>query len=293
MIRKYPTPDLILSADWHLREDTPICHTGDFQKEQWDAMRFISNLQKEYGCPVICSGDLFHHWKPSPELLSKASIYMPKEVYAVYGNHDLPQHNMDLSEKSGFYNLAINGKISRLDEGSEIEGCSWNETPLRDTQFNRLEVVVWHIMVYQGKLPWPGCTDPMAAKLLMKYPEYKLIVTGDNHKTFVEEYKGRLLVNPGSLTRQTSAQVNHKPCVFLYYAATNTVKPVYLPIEQGVINREHMEKAENKDERIASFISKLNTGWKAARNFEETLKAFKQENEVSDSVMSIIYKAIE
>ena len=52
--------DAILTGDWHLREDTPICRTDDFQTAQWEKVRIISDLQKKYNCPVIHSGDLFH-----------------------------------------------------------------------------------------------------------------------------------------------------------------------------------------------------------------------------------------
>jgi len=84
----------------HLREDTPTCFIGDFQKEQWTAMDFISDLQEKYDCAVIHAGDLFHHWKPSPWLLSMAIQHLPKVFYTIYGQHDLPQHNTELMSKS-------------------------------------------------------------------------------------------------------------------------------------------------------------------------------------------------
>jgi len=225
-------PTALLCGDWHIREDIPKCRTDDFWEAQWKKVAFISALQKQYDCPVLHSGDVFEHWKPSPYLLAKTIRRFPDQFWTVYGNHDLPAHSLAQSEKSGIEVLMAAEKIQILD------GSHWEQTPkngslsfLMGPHYN---VLVWHVMTYQGKPPWPGCTDLTAIEILEKYPQFDLIVTGHNHKTFVEEMDGRLLVNPGSLTRQTADQVKHKPCVFLWYAQTNTIKQVFLPYEKGV-----------------------------------------------------------
>jgi DNA repair exonuclease SbcCD nuclease subunit len=289
-VKKMPDVTAILCGDIHLREDQPICRTDDFWSAQWRKLDFISDLQKQYQCPVWCSGDLFDHWKPSPMLLSEASKHLPENFFTVYGQHDLPQHSIDLAHKCGAYNLMVNGKVSILQTGH------WN-TSLDDGRTGFIvrdrQATIQHITTYQGKLPWPGCTSPMAASLLRKYPQFDLIVTGDNHKPFVEEYKGRLLVNVGSMMRSTADQINYKPCVWLWYAETNTVKPVYLPIEEGVISREHLEVQEQRESRIDAFINRLNTEWEASLSFEENLEVFAKQNNIRKSVMEIIYKALE
>lgn len=281
----------ILTADWHLREDTPICRTDDFQKAQWNKIDFIRHLQYKYKCPVIHAGDLFNHWKPSPYLLTQAIVHLPERFWTIYGNHDLPQHNINLQNKSGVYNLTIGEEIELLDE------CHWLETPdkgslLFPTSPDR-RALIWHIMTYQGKQPWPGCMDLSAKEILKKYPQFDLIVTGHNHQAFVEELDGRLLVNPGSLTRQEADKATHEPKVYLYYAKENKVTPVYLPIEQDVISREHIEKAEKRDARIVAFVEKLNTEWQIGVSFEENLEQFEKKNNIRKSVKQLIRKAIE
>lgn len=286
------TPDLIICSDFHLREDTPICYIGDYQKEQWDSIDFISELQRKYDCPVVHAGDLYDYWKPSPALLSETIKHLPKYFWTIYGQHDLPQHNLQLSHKCGIYTLLQAEKLKLLYQ------CSWGQLPLdADTAPRQLglgiDVLVWHIYNYQGKEPWPGCTDPTGLSLLKKYPQYDLICTGDNHKPFIEEYKGRLLVNPGSLMRMDADQVDHKPRVYLWYAETNTVEPVYIPIQPNVISREHIELKKQRDARIDSFVSQLNTDWQASVSFENNLQRFEKENTVRNDVMKIIYAALE
>jgi len=154
-------------------------------------------------------------------------------------------------------------------------------------------IAVWHVMNYQGKPPWPGCTYPRSSSLIRRYHQFDLMVTGDNHVTFVEQHEGRLLVNPGNLTRQSAKQFDFVPSVFLYYASTNTVKRVYLPVAANVISRDHIDTAEKRNKRIDAFISTLDKDWEIGFDFVQNLKKYQQSNHVKKSVMDIIYKAIE
>jgi DNA repair exonuclease SbcCD nuclease subunit len=288
MQRKQNKPDLILCSDPHLREDTPTCYIGDFQKEQWSSLDLIKVLQQEYNCSVLCGGDFFHHWKPSPFLLSQTIEHLPDDFWVVYGQHDLPNHNLELAYKCGINTLWQAGVLNIMPE------CHWGQTPKKGSS-TLYDVLVWHVTTYQNNLPWPGCTASSAKQILKKYPQFSLILTGDNHQPFVEEYEGRLLVNPGSMTRQDADQLNHRPRVYLWYAETNTVEPIYLPIAPGneVISREHIEVVKQRNERLDAFVSTLNTDWEASVGFEENLKIFENTNQVRQSVMNIVYKAME
>src|SRR5690606_7962245 len=97
--------------------------TDDFQASQWKKLRFLKKLQKKHNCPVLHAGDLFHHWKPSPYLLAKTMKNLPKQFRTVYGQHDLPQHNFELRNKSGIYALEAARSLEVL------EGCHWGDSP--------------------------------------------------------------------------------------------------------------------------------------------------------------------
>ena len=296
--------DLILCSDIHFREDTPTCWVGDFQEEQWTAVEFISNLQKEHECPVIHGGDLFHHWKPSPWLLSMTIEHLPNKFHTIYGQHDLPQHNFALRNKSGIYALEkanvlnatfINGAHYGFEPPTD-HGCGIEyseELGLGFGHGRNKTILVWHHLTYQMK-PFPGAEGGMARGILRRYNQYDLIVTGDNHQAFVEEFEGRLLVNPGSLTRQKADQINFKPRVYLWYADTNTVTPVYIPIKDGVISREHIEEKEERNERISAFIEHLQDDYDITVSFEENIERFFNANpNIRDNIKDIIYKALE
>jgi len=283
-------PSLIITSDWHLREDTPVCWTGDFDEEQWNSVLFVKRLQEQYSCPVVHAGDLYHHWKPSPYLLTRTIKYLPKRFYTIYGQHCLPQHNLDLAIKSGVNTLAeagvleVMGQVHYGQEPADISSiCAGLPTQ---------RILVWHHMTYITP-PFPGATGGNATNILKKYSQFDLIITGDNHQSFSTTYQDRLLVNPGSLTRQTADQIDFQPRVALWYAETNTIEWVNIPVAKGVISREHIDKVEERDGRIEAFISRLDKEYEVGMSFEQNLEEFFAKNDVRDSVKQIIYKAIE
>lgn len=281
--------DLILTGDWHLREDNPECRKDNLWGAQWSKVQEIKELQEFHQCPILHSGDLFDHWKPSPCLLSRMIEEIPNQFYTIFGNHDLPQHNLDLVNKTGINTLFVAGKLKIL------PGCHWEETP-QNSSFNikNKKILVWHIMTYQGKKPWYNIEAPQGITLLKKYPKYDLVLTGHNHLSFTEKYKGRCIVNPGSITRQTSSQIDYIPKVYLWYASTNEAKPYILNYNKTAIrippNTEHTKE---RDERIDAFISKLNTDWESSISFEDNIKRFLERNDIPTSTKDIIEKAID
>jgi DNA repair exonuclease SbcCD nuclease subunit len=282
-------PSAILTSDWHLRETTPTCRTDDFWKAQWDKVDWIAELQKQYDCPVLHAGDLFHHWKPSPFLLSATIKHLPDKFVTIYGQHDLPQHSLELKEKSGIYVLEKAGKLRVLDE------ASWGQKPDKGSYFlpvTERHILVWHKFTYIGKDPWPGITSPKENELLKKYPQFDLILTGDNHQPFVVEWKGRLLVNPGCLTRQRASET-HEPRIYLWYAEQNQVEKVIVPHIKEAVTNEHIEVKKERDERMDAFIDSLEMEWDEELNFEENVKQFFNRNRVRKCVKEIILKAMD
>ena len=252
---------------------------------------FIFKLQKKYNCPVIHAGDLFDKWKPSPWLLRMAIEHIPDQFCTIFGQHDLPQHSLDLVSKCGTLVLHSAKKLIILDQ------CHWGQSPSKQSNVNHIlnipkEILVWHHMTYQKK-PFPGVSGGFAAGILRKYPQYDLICCGDNHQSFVEEYEGRLLVNPGSMMRMDADQIDFKPSVYLWFAEDNTVQRIYLPIVEGVISREHLDIKEQRNERIDAFVSKLNDEYQAEMSFEENLESFFNINNVREPIKEIIYKSLE
>jgi len=289
-------PDAILAADLHIRADTPQCRTDDFTAAMWKKLQFINDLANEHNIPILIAGDLGHRSQWPNWLLEKfMSIISDIEIIAIAGQHDLPGHNLEAIPQSGFgvlkragYILSFSKIIPHIDFfpfGTGIEKSIYNK--------NKLIIAMTHQMVIEDKPYWPGQVASSAKLLLKKFPDYKLILSGDNHQPFVVEYEGRLLVNPGSMMRTTADQIDHRPRVYLWEANSNSVEAVYLPIEQDVIDRSHIDTKKEKDARIEAYTTRLSERYEVGLSYEENLKAYFDENRTRQPIKDRIWEACE
>jgi len=290
MQRKQFDADLILTADWHLREDSPVCRTDDIWEAEWNKVAQIVALN----LPILHAGDLFNKWNGSPRLISQFILHILddygfKQYFkTVYGNHDLPQHNLDLFDKTALHTLEVAGALD------VVMGGHWGQEPDEASlNFQGRSILLWHVMTFKGKKPWPGCTDLSAKQILRKYPMYDLIVTGHNHKSFTEEYQGRILVNPGSILRMSADQYKSKPCVYLYNAKQHAIKRHILTYNSGCISRVHLQQQRTKKQRYTAFMRSVQAKTGKQLKFEDNLEMFFKQHNTAQEIKQCIYDSME
>ena len=298
--------DAILAADIHLRPDIPVGRIDDYFGAMERKIDFILALSKQHECPILVAGDLGN--KPLnngwPVWLLELIIkkFEGHEIICIAGQHDLPNHRLDLWEKSGigvlhaagaiytiFGPIVVHGKfkIYPFNYGQEIQNPIniWKDL----APSNLPMVAMTHQMVIENKPLWPGQEAPKGNSLLKKFPEFSIIHSGDNHLSFVSEYENRKLINPGSMMRNTADQIDHKPRVYLWWAETNRIEPVYLPIEQDVISREHIKDTTERDNRFDALITRVKTDVEIQLKYEDNVvkyfKKFRTEKAVKDKVL--------
>lgn len=308
-------PTAILTADIELRAFTPTCRTDDHWKAQEKKIQWLYELRRKYNCPIFDAGDLFDkHYKvhPSHELLGWALNNLPSQFFTVPGNHDLPGKTMENFDNSAMAVLEKARKIITVDGfislGKDmnpnptfteyvIYGFPWGieikqEKGIEKFKFAKIALV--HTMVYKDFPPFPGCEGYNAQQLLDLLPDFDLIVSGHNHQSFTYRTEdNRILVNPGSLMRNDADQEDFKPRVFLWFANTNTVKPVYVPIETGVISREHIDVVKERENRMDSFIEKLGDQTVHGVNFHDNLERTVDSTDISQSVKDKVWNYYE
>ena len=301
---KVNNADAILTADWHIRADTPVCRTDDYFAAMEEKVDFIFDLSVEHNCPIMIAGDLGNEPEWPNELLywfiERLNRYERPDIIIVPGQHDLPEHRIDFWTKAGVGVLGSAKRIDMLLCGSytfygiwTIDAfpyghgmCHINKSPI-----GRSFIAIAHQMVIDEPL-WPGQKATKGHQLLEKFPEYDLILTGDNHNTFVAEHEGRLLVNPGSMMRNAADQAEHKPRVYLWCAKTNTVEPVYLPIEKGVITRAHIEAVKEKKVRREAFFTRVREDVEIGLSFESNIEERLKQQSVQKRVKEKVWEAI-
>lgn len=304
-MKNYIKPTAVLAADIHLRETIPECRTDDFIAAMMAKFMFICNLALHHNIPLLIAGDLGDKWRWGHALEQFAirwlNIVNPCPV-VIPGQHDLPDHNINNLGRSALGVLQEAGVINLLGRDSQIAslnkitvqgipyGCEVKTLDIPDDSY---KVLMLHTLVTEtSKADWPGQNAVTAKELLDKY-DFDLILTGDNHKPFVVEQDDKILVNPGSMMRSTAAQIDHRPRVYLWYAKQYRVEPIYLPIEQGVVTRDHIDTKDERDGRIEAYVKRLDDTYEVGLSFEENLQKFFTANKVVTSVKDKMLQAVE
>lgn len=312
-------PTAILTADIHLREDTPRNRTDNYFAAQAKKIQFINDLQKHFEIPILDAGDLLHKWNSSPYLEAWALKNLPEDMITIPGTHELPSHNINNLEKSSLNVLYVANKIHiknddiEPDRNEYCRACLWqNKVPytllgfhwgysldyintitnMIERQEKELFVCIIHRMVIDEELKYEDNTALTGHVLLRKLKDFDLIVSGHNHKPFVIKHKNQLLVNPGSMMRMTKSQIDHKPRVYLWYAETNEVEPVFLPIEKDVFAIKRIEEEEHRNEYLESYILALNDKYEVTLSFKKNLENYFEKNKTRKPVKDIVWNNV-
>jgi len=292
----------ILCSDLHIQENTPVCRLDNYMQTMGRKFKWLRELQEKYNVPILCGGDLYDYWKPSPWLLAWSLRNIPNNIITIAGQHDLPAHSLEHIDRSGIQVLADAGKITLISNPNkdfytigkhEVVGFPWGVS--WDMQCDSPKIAIIHYGVYEDKPHYPGAekSGGTAKSVMKKLNDFDLILSGDNHLSFSCKMGNQVLINPGSFLRTTASQIDHKPSVYLWYAETNEVERVYVPIESGVISREHIDQIVERDERIEAFLSKVNCDIEISISFKNNMKNYLASNEIVPSIKKLIWEVMQ
>ena len=237
--------EIIVSGDWHIRASTPISRK---ERNWWDdvlkpKIEFILSL----GLPIYHTGDFFDRSNFSSLKVLNWMKQYKNSFTVIPGNHDISNYNWGNIKDSAFYNIFDH---ENLPSSFAIEGCI-------DEYSKNVDILFYHGWVTDKKeVPFYMDGKGLTAKdLLKKYPDPKIILTGDNHESFIYRKEDRIVINPGSLTRSTKTQKNYKPKVYELNIETLDVKTIYIPINDDV----WMEEEDLEYEKL-EFQSNIDSG---------------------------------
>ena len=288
----------ILTADNHFQYNQPVCRTDDFISAQIEKMVFLKELQEKHNAIILNGGDITHKARVDKQELFSMLLKNLPEMYGVAGNHDLIYHNLSYLKNSALGVLISAGLYKFIDRKNPltidddlIYGFSYGQKIEKPERVgDNCTVAIWHHMIYESNRDFTFADGHYAKTVLEKNPEYNFILTGDNHKTFCVEIDGRYLINPGSLTRDDAAQIDHRPCVYLLDSIEKTVKQIFLPVRKNVISTEHLQVKKDRDARLEAFVETVNSNYEIGFSFERNLDDYLAMNPVSKKIKQIIYE---
>lgn len=296
--------DAILCADLHLREESPICRTDDFMAAQIKKLQFIAELVAEYSCPLLIAGDVFDKPKSYPfveRIALEHLLNIDTNIFIIPGQHDLPAHNIKNYDRSSLsvidqvldIPVFIDASYHYVEEGIVIHGFYFGKKiDNKCVAVDKFNIALIHQMVHQDKKIHESMESTSAISLL-KNNNFDLIVSGDNHQPFIQHYKGKLLVNCGSMMRTRADQADYKPAVWLWNKEKNDVVPAYLPIEENVVIRDHIDYQQKRDEKMETFVKTVKGEYEVSFSFKENIEKYFSNNKVRPGVKEEIYAAYE
>jgi len=222
----------VLCADIHLSPDPPRARrdelksdSGGWYKAMKKSLDELLRVSSYYNVPILCAGDIFHHWRAEPALINFALQYLP-EMYAIPGQHDLPLHNIDMIEKSAFWTLCLSDKIIPVineepvmtKNGVIVYGFPWGRKlkPLKKRIEGKFHVAIVHDFFWSK-----NHTHPKAPKSnhMSKFRDlvtgYDAVVFGDNHKGFKAKLNGVPVWNCGTMMRRNQDEKDYIPRIGL------------------------------------------------------------------------------
>ena len=301
---------ILLTSDWHIRLKNPRYRIDDFYQTLMGKLTWLFELAKKENCKAILQGGDFFD---SPDqtnyvIIDLINLFDSYEIpiHTVAGQHDLKHRQFSnttlaIFKTFGCVNildgeLKTNTCIPCIDSSGSynvnIYGSSWEEEVPIPEDKDALNILVIHKMIVKDSPLWAeqsGYTE--ADTFLNKHKHFSLVVSGDNHQSFIcTNNRGQILINSGSLMRTTIAQREHSPCVYIYDSESRKVKRFQIPIKpiEEVMDLETADEQKERNAALEEFMSGLSIEYRSDLSFEENLQNVIVVNKTDDVISNII-----
>jgi len=300
--------------------DIHLCHTcpparaaePDWYEAMARPLVQLSQLVADYNVPVICAGDVFDRWNSPPELINFAMNMLPKGMYAIPGQHDLPYHEYEQIRKSAYWTLCESECIVNMipeaagglrcgyavddDATGWMFPAPWGfQIPvmeLEDKQAPPVNILVAHKFVWtSARNGYAGAPEDQRIDNLRGLDGYDIAIFGDNHLAFTVKSSGCQVVNTGCLIPRKQNERAYQPSVFLL-------------MEDGTVERHKLDCSEDKwvdpepgqdVERPAGmdeFIEELRGLGADSLDYREAVRQYCEQNKVEQAVLELILESM-
>lgn len=253
----------LVTADWHLRIDRPRCRLdSDWLGFQTECIHSVVEIANSNKVPIIIVGDLFDACNVPSIIIVTFLKEMNRAKYGYYllaGNHDLPYHSPENLSRSSIGVLLSMAEYS----GITIKTIEWPDVRWRNfgDMWNgpeNADIVFDHRLVFEKAkdLP-PNVNAPTAQEMLSEFPDAKWIFVGDMHRAFVYEKKGRYVINPGCLNRQSADFIDYTPVVMLVNTESSKVSLVEIGDSGPMVTDSYLKTEKERENRLDAFVESI------------------------------------
>jgi len=310
-------------GDTHITDKAPERRIDNYFQTQMRKFSQALTIFEENKCSCIVQpGDFFD----SPGVSNRVKSYVISllnacfksgfvafdKIYCCWGQHDVTGHSKFTLPNSPLAVLEaaevvkilseepiVVGRVSE-DDGTRVclYGAGLGED-IPEPYEDSYNILVAHKMV-GDRLLWPGQELVGPRNFLREHPGFNLIVAGDYHYRFYENWNGRTIVNVGALVRKTISEYDllHKPAVGVFDTLCNSLEIYELdakPVNEVFdLSREVKgEESEEHKKLLAELVGRLKEGSGKLLGWKHILVKVLEERKSSLSVKKLIDKALE
>ena len=295
----------LILGDFHRNPKRPRSRLDDYGEAQDKKLKYVMDFA--YHAPtidcIVQVGDMFEeaNGQPLHFINSTVDLLAPREyglvqLFTIRGNHDVPFRSIN-STNTAYSVLERTGVIKTLNDrphsfkGVDFYGVSYGEDIPKVNNKDKFNVLVTHVGIskdapkFEMSEPWYASKE-----YLQKCKEYNLVCAGHNHTHLVDTYRGRTLIQPGSLMRSTIAQTEHEPCFYVFDTEENYYEQHFIPISPAdeVFDIASHEQKKEQVDQLVTFAEGFNEDVELDLDFRGNVQNMIHEQNVSDDVVEII-----
>lgn len=292
----------IVCSDLHFSALCPVARSAepDWFLAQFRYLDQLKSLQENHrGVPIIIAGDIFDRWyapATTSELINRLMLHWPDNVWAVPGQHDLPNHQLDQMMRTPYWTMVQAGKINDLTPGVShkvsdqlrCHGFPWGHPVfyLGCPYPNVVNLAVVHAYIWQAGYSYPDAPKEQHAEMYQsRLSGFDAAVFGDNHQGFL---LGRNIINCGTFMRRKADERDYKPMVGVLYDDGH-FEPHYLDTSDDLwLVEDTAEPNDRPDFDATRFIDSLKAIGPDSLDFHSALQVRMRQLDVSADVRQII-----
>jgi len=306
-------PIAILCSDLHFSHRPPVARSAEpdwyvAMERQWSQVR---QAAKDDDIPVVIAGDIFDNWKSPPELVNFViRLFRGLTIYAIPGQHDLPNHVYADLHRSSYGTLIEAGAIENLDptmDGGIPVGDSdkfwlWSfpwgfdviPSPY-EKENGEVKLAVIHKYVWTTERTcYPGApAEQNLAGLKKQLEGYDAAVFGDNHKGFLTKSGDCDVLNCGGFIPRKSDERNYKPRFGLLFDDGHIDQVMLDTSKDRWIDPEDVSKLIDEPMNLTGLIDEFESLGADALDFAEALIRTMERNGTDADVRAKVVQALE
>jgi len=293
----------IICSDLHLQLRPPLARE---EEPDWLAamdrpLAEIRELVRKHKAIVLYAGDIFDRWNSPAELINWALEHLPSG-WSIPGNHDLPNHRLELVHKSAYGTMVRAGKLNDLsNKGLQIRntlyiyGFPFGSVPKFERPKHKgLVIGLVHEYLWQAGASYPGAPkEQKLSKVAKRFKPFDVVVVGDNHIGFKRKLKGGTVVlNCGTVMRRKSNEAHYEPqCGLIHESGKVSVHK--FDISKDIITETVTEKEEKELKDMEDLVDGLSGLEASDLSFRDSIARAMKHKAVRPLVKQIILEALD